>query len=256
MTDDPQDQIETDIAAFINDQLDGEQRYAVAEHLSRHPGRAAEVMAEMRLTEGLRLAMAAVESPPPPQMRLAASRLETGLAQRQSLRRWLPFAAAAAMFVMGWTAQGLYPRTPDAPSGDIARLFETALDVQDAVSLRIALSNDLGPMPKDPTRIAARLGIDLPRLPQGWSIRAAQIVATPERPGVALVIETPDLGEILLFSVLRSVDGPDMPATATARGDGALAFFERNRTAFVLVDNSGTATDLRRGAEVLRHRFN
>jgi hypothetical protein len=47
-----------------------------------------------------------------------------------------------------------------------------------------------------------------------------------------------------------------MPAAATSRDGRALAFFERERTAYVLVDSAGTAADLRLGAETLRHRFN
>jgi hypothetical protein len=257
MTGDPQVQIELDITAFVNGQLDGERRFAVADHLSRHPDRAAEVMAELSLTEGLRLAVARVESPPPPQLRLAADRAAARLGPRRSVRQALPVAAAVAMFALGWGAQGLLREpAPPGDAGDFAALLETALDAQEAVSLRIALSGELGPMPNDPERIAGRLGIDLPRLPDGWSILAAQVVATPERPGVALVIVTPDLGEILLLGVMRSLDGPDMPAAATSRDGRALAFFERERTAYVLVDSAGTAADLRLGAETLRHRFN
>jgi hypothetical protein len=60
----------------------------------------------------------------------------------------------------------------------------------------------------------------------------------------------------MLFGVLRSVDGPDEPARVTTRDGRSLAFFERERTAFVLVDASGPLADLREGAEALRHRFN
>ena len=111
-------------------------------------------------------------------------------------------------------------------------------------------------MPNDPHRIAARLGIDLPDMPRGGTIRAAQVVATPERPGLALMVDTPDMGEILLFGVVRSVDGPDGPVTATSRNGRALAYFEREQTAFVLVNATGSPLALRAGAETLRHRFN
>ena len=254
MIPDPQTQMELDVLAYVNGQLDGERRFAVAEYLSRHPDRAAEVMAELRLTEGLRLAVSGIEAPPPPQLRQAAERLSAGLAQRHLRRRWLPFMATAAAFALGWMAQGALHR--DEIGRDIAAVMDTAMDVQDAVVLRSSLGGAPGSMPHGPEQIAARLGIDLPRLPQGWVIRAADVVATPERPGVALVIDTPEMGEILLFGVLRSVDGPDGPATATARNGRALAFFERDRTAFVLVDSAGSPAELRRGAEALRHRFN
>lgn len=254
MTHDPGSQTELDIPAFVNGQLDAERRFAVMEYLSHHPGRAAEVMADLRLTEGLRLALGAVDRPPTPQLRLAAERLTASMSQKAARLRWLPFAAAAAAFALGWGLQGAVQGTRQYD--DMAAIFDTALDARDAVLLRASLSGDLGPMPREPERIAARLGIDLPEMPPGWTIRAAQVVATPERPGLAMLVYTPELGEILLFGVLRSVDGPDGPVTVTNRDGRALAFFEREQTAFVLVDARGRPAALRAGAETLRHRFN
>lgn len=255
MTPDPDAQINLDIAAFVNGQLDGERRFAVAEYLAAHPDRAAEVMASLRLTEGLRLALAAIDTPAPPQLRLAAARLERGLDARHRLRRWLPFAAAATLFAFGWASHSFVAGPGPQPSRS-AEVFKAALDAQAAVSVRLSLSDDIGAMPQNAAEISARLGITLPELPKGWKIRTAQVVATPERPGVALVIDTPDLGEIMLFSVVRTVDGPDNPVETTSQDGRALAFFEDDRTAFVLVDPSGPLPDLRRGAEELRLQLN
>jgi anti-sigma factor RsiW len=257
MKPDPQAQIELDIDAYVNGQLDGERRFAVAEYLAAHPDRAAEVMAGLRLTEGLRLALGRVQTPAAPQLQLAAARVARGLEGRHRLRRWLPFAAAAAMFALGWTAQSLIsvPVAGIRTSG-ASELFEAALDAQDAVSVRLSLAHELGPLPTNVSDISRRLGITLPDLPKGWTIRAAQVVASPQRPGVAIVIDTPDLGQIMLFSVLQSVDGPDAPVETASRDGRSLAFFENDRTAFVLVDNSGPVRDLRRGAEELRLRLN
>jgi hypothetical protein len=254
MTHEPETQIELDILAFVNGQLDGELRFAVMEYLSQNPDRAAEVMADLQLTEGLRLAMSAVATPPPEKMRQTADRLATSMAQQTAWRRWVTLAAAVALFSLGWGAQGVLQGS--SQKSDLAAILDTALDVRDAVSLRASLSRDIGPMPKDSERIAARLGIVLPEMPPGWTIRAAQVVATPDRPGLAVLIDSPDLGEVLLFGVLRSVDGPDGPATVTSRDGHTLAFFERDRTAFVLVDASGSPAEVQQGAEVLRHRFN
>lgn len=257
MKPDPDAQIDLDIDAYVNGQLDGERRFAVAEYLAAHPDRAAEVMGALRLTEGLGLALGTVETPAPAELHLAAARVQHGLEERRRLRRWLPFVAAAAMFALGWTVQSLVSwNKPGMLASGVAELFEAALDAQDAVSVRLSLSNEIGPMPQDVLEISARLGITLPDLPNGWTIRAAQVVATPERPGLAIVIDTPDLGEIMLFSVLRTVDGPDGEVETASKDGRALAFFEYQQTAFVLVDSSGPLRDLRRGAEVLRLALN
>lgn len=257
MKPDPEAQIDLDIEAYVNGQLDGERRFAVAEYLSFHPDRAAAVMAEMRLTEGLRLVLSKVETVAPPEMKLAAIRVERRLEGRHRLRRWLPFAASAAMFAVGWTAQSIAtgPLSGSDATG-AAELFEAALDAQDAVSVRLSLSNEIGPMPQNAEQISARLGITLPDLPKGWIIRAAQVVATPDRPGLAMVIDTPDLGEIMLFSVLRTGDAQDSQVATKSQDGRALALFEDEQTAFVLIDNSGPVRDLLRGAEELRLSLN
>ncbi len=257
MTADPEMQIDLDIAAFVSGQLDASGRYAVTEYLAAHPERAAEVMADLRLTEGLRLALGTVESAAPAQLAAAADRLRRGLGQRHLLRRVLPFAAAACMFALGWSAQSLLTRGVDLTLARENRsLIEAALDAQDAVALRMSLAQEIGPLSRDAQEISDRLGIALPHLPATWRIAAAQVVSTPERPGVALVIDTPDMGQIMLFSVIRTLDGPDAPPDGLTLDGRTLAYFEIGRAAYVLVDAAGPVSDLTRGAETLRNRFN
>ena len=71
-------------------------------------------------------------------------------------------------------------------------IAETALDAQAAVDLQRSLA--LSPPRRDATEIAARLGLALPVLPADWQVRDAQVVATPDHPGLAVVIDTPDMG--------------------------------------------------------------
>lgn len=257
MTAEPDSATEADIAAFVNGQLDAERGYAVALYLAQNPDRAAEVLADLRVTEGLRAALSQLETPVPPGLRAAAIGLQRATDRRATVRRWLP-AAVAALFALGVTAQMFWPAQRATLTANTTQtLLDIALDVQDAIALHIALSDQIGPMPAhDPLVLAHGLDMELPALPQSWTILASHIVATPERPGLALVIDTPDLGEIMLLGLVRSVDGPDLPAEATRHNGRTLAFFERDRTAFVLVDQYGPASALREGAEALRHRFN
>lgn len=87
--------------------------------------------------------------------------------------------------------------------------------------------------------IVAALGIDLPPLPEDWTVRDVQIVATPERPGVAITVDAPDLGRILLMAVARSADDVKDPPTTFQYHGRTIALFERGRSSFVLVDDSG-----------------
>lgn len=262
MSPDFDNEIDAELDAFINGQLDAERRFAVVQYLAHNPARAAKVMQGLQLTEGLRLVFGGGGLPAAPQLDLAADRLARALWARNLQRRLLPLVAAAAMFAFGWGAHsvmgnsGLVTRGgPDRQVIAAADLLDAALDAQEAVALRLSLAKDIGPMSKNAAEISDRLGITLPEFPNDWVIRGAQVVATPERPGIALVIDTPDLGQIMLFSVLRTYDGPDGDVIMASQNGRGLAYFENDKTAFVLVDEAGPMNALRLGAEKLRHRF-
>lgn len=239
-----------ELAAFAEDQLDPARRYEVAGWLAAHPSDAARTMADLHLTEGLRLALAGPPPPAPPAMVAAARRLERRLARRQALRRLWPAAAAVAMFALGWTGHALM-----APPS-LAPVIEAALEAEAALAARHAMVSQPETVQIDTVEIAARLGVTIPQLPQGWRIRDVQVVSGADRPGVAMALATPDMGDIMLYSVALDRDGPDL-APDTFRHDGrALAVFEKGQAAYVLVDGSAPMADLAGGANQLLRRFN
>ncbi len=249
--------MELDLQGFVNGQLDPERRFAVADYLAAHPARAAEVIADMRLTEGLRLACGTLDSPPPPALLGAAARLSQGLERRDRLRRALPWAAAVALFAFGWSGHAVWTgQEARRVEARVLPIVESALDARAAVEVRQALA---GAAPVDPVEldmVAASVGVTLPDLPAGWRVRDAQVVATPERPGVVLVLDTPDMGEVMLFTVASADLGPDAPPSTFDYRGNSVAVFERDSAAYVLVDNSGVAAQVSRGADRLARRFN
>lgn len=246
----PETPTDLELAAFAEGQLDPARRYEVAGWLATHPEDAARTMADLHLTEGLRLAMTGPGRPAPPAMIASARRLDRTLARRQALRRLWPAAAAVAMFALGWTGHALMAPPVLAP------VIAAALEAEAALAARHAMTSQPETVQVDTAEIAARLGVTLPRLPHDWRIRDVQVVSGADRPGVAMALATPDMGDIMLFSIALDQDGPDLPPDAFRQDGRALAVFEKGQTAYVLVDGSAPMADLAVGANQLLRRFN
>lgn len=257
MTRDRDDAPEGDIHALLSGQLDAQQSFVLADYLAAHPDRAAEAMADLRIHEGLRLACGTVDAPLPDQMLSGAARLKRNLRASHQMRRMRPFAAAVTLFGLGWLGHALWSEpTGAAMAAHVLPLAETALDAQAALALNRALLPGTGGAASDPQVIAASLGVALPPLPHDWVLRDVQIVATPNRPALALLLDTPDMGEVMLFSVARDTTGPDLQPNAFDYRGNSVAVFERDRSAYVLVDNYGLPAQVSLGAEQFLRRFN
>ena len=125
------------------------------------------------------------------------------------------------------------------------------------MKLRLAMAATPETGLQDVREITRALGIAVPSLPPGWVLRDAQVVATPDNPGLAMVLDTPDIGQVMLVAVPQAAgEGPDPRLRTTVEDGRPLATFEKGRTAYVLVDNAGPASDIASGAMRLRNRLN
>ena len=245
---------DTDIEGFLIGQLDPERRHAVADHLARNPAEAARAMADLRRQEGLRLALAQSDTPVPPDLLRTAGRVSHRLGRAP---HW-PFRLVAAIVLVaaGWTGQSLWVGLQELRAvSDLRLLAEAAHDAWAAVEIRRAIATT--PAEVDAERLAGQLGLELPTLPADWQVRDAQVVATPEQPGLAVVIDTPDMGEVMLLSLPQREDGEISPLTAFDHRGSAVAVFEHGPTAYVLFDASaGERAEVSREAERLLSRLN
>jgi anti-sigma factor RsiW len=247
-TTDTDPDIEADLPAFVEGRLDPARAYAVADYLAERPARAADLLAYARTIEGLRLALAAPDDPPPPRLVAEARRLRDRLRSQRLMRRAAPVAAAVVLFAAGWTGHAAWQAS--GPAG-APPLVEAALDAQAALELRHWMASQPENAVLNTQEIVAALGVDLPPLPADWTVRDVQIVATPDRPGVAITVDAPDLGRILLLAVARSPGDVEDPLTAFEYRGRTIALFDRGRSAFVLVDSSGHPEQLALSADRL-----
>ena len=96
--------VDADLNAYVDDQLDVSRRIQVEAYLSENPAVAAQVMADLRVKDELRLALAGADSAPRPGTREAARRLEGALARRR-VYAFFQRAAVVTLFIgAGWFA--------------------------------------------------------------------------------------------------------------------------------------------------------
>lgn len=245
--------IEADIQSLLQGQLDPERAYEVADYLAERPERAAEVLADARNTEGLRLTLSTPADPPSPELLSEARHLQGRLWRQRVLRRVTPIAAALVLFAGGWGTHIAYQAIE---SNEGHPLVETALDAQAALDLRHWMVSQPESTVLNSSEIVGALGIELPTLPDGWIIRDVQVVSSPERPGVAIALDTPELGRILLFAIARDKDSREDPPTAFEYAGRSVALFSNKHATYVLVDNSGNPEQISNGANQLLSHLN
>lgn len=241
-------EVEADLLALLEGRLGPDRTLAVADYLGERPERTAELLADMRTEAALRMALSAADDPAPPRLVANAHRLQSRLRGQRLLRRVAPFAAAVLLFTAGWTGHVAWQAT--GPAG-APPLVEAALDAQAALELRHWMVSQPENAELNAQEIVAALGVDLPSLPVDWTVRDVQIVATPERPGIAIAVDAPDLGRLLLMVVARVAQDTENPPTAFEYEGHTIALFERGRSSFVLVDEFGHPEQLALGADRL-----
>lgn len=165
---------EAELNAYVDGQLDATGRIEVEDHLSRHPDIAAQVMADLRTRDMLRLAFPADTASASVATRAAARKLENALSARRILVPLRRLAAACALFALGWGASLGWTELNRPPN-------QTAMLAQAA-------------------KLGEDMGVRLPRLPEGWFILAATRAETPNGPGVHLTFQTPEFGRLSLVA--------------------------------------------------------
>lgn len=240
---------EFDLEAYVEDQLPPARRIEVEAYLSGNPEAAMRMMADLRIRDELRLALAEM----PRTVRIgtadAARRLERGLARDRLFRRFRRVAAAAVLVGLGWVAHaGLGPigvaasaATPDYVA-DALRAHRTAL-------LRAGMHSQTASAAFDPAEIRAATAISIPALPDDWKVADAQIFPATYGPSVEMAIRGGHLGTVSLFAA-RPGRFDVVPATLVHDGDLNAAYWQMGDVAYALVAAS-TTDDLGKAAERL-----
>ena len=178
---------ETDLDAYVDDQLDVARRIEVEAFLSTRPEAAARVMSDLRTRDELRLALAGSKGLARPATTEAARRLERGLA-RGRIFGVLQRAAAVAVFVAaGWLANeivGPMSVTEVVASTPPPAYVEEAMRAHRTSIVRASMASQPEVPDYDADEIRAATAIVMPTLPKNWQVRDVQVFPSqfgPER---------------------------------------------------------------------------
>lgn len=243
LKDDPQI-CEPDLDAYIDDQLTEAQRALVEGHLANHPEAAARVMRDLALRRDLRRALAPPATPRP--LLGAARRLAVARRRDVQMRRILQIVPAAMLVGLGWLAHaGFGPlsvsegtaSTPAPPS------VTAAVSAHQVSMLRLAMTSQPEVSDLDPEELRATTGIVLPRFPGDWTVRDVQVFPSPQGPGIEILFDTPDLGQVSHFAVRAGSFDVTLPRLHETP-DYGIAWFQIGETAHVLMAEDHHADSL------------
>jgi len=233
---------ETDLLAYVDDQIDVARRIEVEDHLAQNPEVAAKVMADLMARDMLRLALAGELPRPAERTFEAARRLERGLLWRAAGLRLRRVAAVAALIGIGWFSHaqmGLFEIADSNAAPKLPGFVEDAFHSHRTAFLRARMTSQPEARNYDRAEIITATGIELPRLPEDWRVVDVQVFPSRDGHSVEMVVDTTDLGRLALFAA--HVSAFHVIAPTTAHFDATKAVYWQNgQLAYAL---TGTANE-------------
>lgn len=234
----PHDPItESDLHAYIDDQLAVQRRVEVEAHLSRNPAMAARMMADLRARDELRLALADQAMAERPATAEAARRLSRALSRDRSMDTVRQVAAVVALIGVGWFGHaafgslGITESVASAPPppyvGDATRAHRTAL-------VRASMHSQPGQPHYDREDIRSATAIVVPDLPPGWQVLDVQVFPSTYGPSVEMAVRGDSLGTLSLFAV-RPGTFNVRPTTVAVQNEVTAVYWQLGEVAYALV---------------------
>lgn len=239
---------EAEIQAYVDGELDLPRRIEVEAYLEANPLVAAQVMADLRLRDALRLSFAEDSG-----VRVAsyenARMLGRAVRWRRLTVRLRRVAAVMLLIGVGWAAQSILGVTRvDPASASIPAYADDAGKAYRTVLYR-HLVDPAEPKTKVGPDDLAKAPVPLPDLPEGWAIRSIEIVPWNGGSGFEATIDTDRFGLVTLFAA--STDGFDVQEPQTQREKGiTVAYWQVGPSVYALCAEA-SAPDLLGAADTL-----
>ncbi len=219
-----------DYEAYVDGQLDAARRFAVEDHLSRHPQQAAQLMSDLSLRTGLQLLHVAL-----PPLSAGTAALAQRLQQPSPPRRRLMPAAMVAAF--GLVASSLvlmsWLRSPPAYVIDALSSHRTAM-------LRATLASQLESPGFDAEEILRATQISMPALPEGWHVTDVQLFPYPKGLALLIAVRTTGNQALSIFAVRERSSAPARP-DAVREGRQSIAYWSENGVSYALTGDGEPA---------------
>lgn len=212
-----------EIDAYVDDQLDLPRRFVVESHLSRHPDRAAQVMADLSTRSALRL-MAPQPDTASQAMTDAFARLQDTPVRprwRRALPLVAPLAAAAGLALVFLRPSG----PPD--------YVDYAVNSHRIAMMRAAMISQVETPKYDAREIAFNTKIAMPHLPDDWRVTDVQLFPTERGPALVIAVKTEGGKNFSLFALRDRSRAPERP-DAVQEGAEAVAYWRRGDMSYAL----------------------
>jgi anti-sigma factor RsiW len=243
--------VDTDLDAYIDDQLDAPSRLRVETWLAQHPDEAARVMADLGMRTTLKLAMTTDEITGRAETRDAARRLSSGLANARMWTALHKIAAVGILLSVGWFAHSsIGPREVNA-SVPPPSFVEQAIRAHQTSIVRAGMPSQPEVKTYDRDDIRAATAIVMPDLPSGWKVLDVQVFPSNFGPSVETSVQTGDGALISLFAV-RPGHFAVEPVSDVNFSDAEAAWWQIGEVAYAVVSSSPD-TGLRDEAELLKN---
>lgn len=242
---------DTDLQAYLDDELDPLHSLAVEAYLARHPAAAAQLMADRRLRTELRLALAPEEALRPVPTERAAERLTKALnrASWQGWRRSVPLVAL--LLLCTWFAHEVAVLRGATPVAGVPDYVDIAIEAHRDTTPH----SPLYPQLKGYNRreLLSATAIAMPHLPPDWKVVDVQAYPSKYGPSVEVLVAAPGLGALSFFATRPGNSA--MVQVNSDRVDGvATANWQVGDVGYALVGNTDLPR-IERAAADLTGRF-
>ena len=235
-----------DVHAYIDDQLDVARRVEVEAYLAKRPEAAAQVMADLRTRDELRMALAGKPSFVRPTTGDAARRIDGALARQAWLHRLRPAMAATVLLAAGWFANGLVMSEPAVSASGLPGYVEAAVSARQTSLLRAAMFSQPEAPDYDRAELLSATAIAIPELPADWLVTDVQVFPSRYGPSIEIAIQAGRYGTLSLFSA-RPGGFAVAPVSTLTLGELSGAYWQTGEVAFALLGDR-TQQELGRAA--------
>ncbi|QRM57515.1 anti-sigma factor [Sinorhizobium sp. BG8] len=245
--------LDADLHAYVDDQLDVGRRIEVEAFLSERPSVAAKVMADLRVRDELRLALADHRPVNRQATRDAARMLERSLSRRRLFDLLRRAAVIAAFVGAGWAGHALigpFGATAVVASVPAPAFVDEAVRAHRTAMLRETMPHSREEAVYDPAEVRSATGIVLPELPKSWKVVDVQIFPSAFGPSVELAVE-PSKGERMSLFAVRPGTFAVQQVLSRHADETQAAYWQIGEVAYALVSDQRKVEELSEAASGL-----
>ncbi|SFB59271.1 Transmembrane transcriptional regulator (anti-sigma factor RsiW) [Rhizobium sp. NFR07] len=191
---------DTDLDAYVDNQLDATGRLRVERHLARNPEAAAQVMADLGIRSSLKLAICSKDEHFSADTRETARRLSSSLSDRQMWDTLRRVAAVGLLVSVGWLAHTTMGPSEVNASIHPPAFVEQAIRAHQTTLVRSEMQSQPEVQSYDRDEIRAATAITMPELPADWKVVDVQVFPSEFGPSIEAAVTTGEGTRVSLFA--------------------------------------------------------